>query len=151
MSVDLPFYLLDPAHLNGSPAAAADKAGAEREGRRVGVDEMMSIDLVVCGSVAVNRLGARIGKGAGYSDLEVALLIEAGLVTDRTVIVAPVHQLQLIEEQIPEMAHDFRVDLIVTPAEVIRCPRSPRPSGLVWEQLSPEQVAAIPALAQRRS
>lgn len=58
---------------------------------------MRPIDVVVCGSVAVNRFGARIGKGAGYSDLEVALLIEAGLVTDDTAIVAPVHGRQVIE------------------------------------------------------
>ncbi|MER3460903.1 MAG: hypothetical protein C4303_07295 [candidate division GAL15 bacterium] len=27
------------------------------------------VDLVVCGSVAVNPVGARVGKGGGYSDL----------------------------------------------------------------------------------
>ena len=41
---------------------------------------MPTLDLVVCGSVAVNADGARVGKGAGYSDLELALLTEAGLV-----------------------------------------------------------------------
>jgi 5-formyltetrahydrofolate cyclo-ligase len=30
---------------------------------------------VVCGSVAVNRQGARVGKGGGFSDLEFALLV----------------------------------------------------------------------------
>lgn len=112
---------------------------------------MRPIDIVVCGSVAVNRSGARIGKGAGYSDLEVALLIEAGLVTEKTVIVAPVHRLQVIEDDIPETEHDFGVDLIVTPDEVIRCTDRRRPRGLVWEDLTPEKIAAIPVLARRRS
>ena len=111
---------------------------------------MRPIDIVICGSVAVNRSGARIGKGAGYSDLEVALLTEAGLVTEHTVIVAPVHRLQIVDEAIPETSHDFRVNLIVTPDEVIRCANPRQPTGVVWSDLSEEQVAAIPVLALRR-
>ncbi|MEV6496805.1 5-formyltetrahydrofolate cyclo-ligase [Streptomyces prunicolor] len=145
-----PFYLLDPEKLTLSPEEAAEKKGAAQVARRVGVDEVQPIDIVVCGSVAVNRSGARIGKGAGYSDLEVALLIEAGLVTEKTVIVAPVHQLQVIDDEIPETEHDFSVDYIVTPSEVIPCPNRRRPRGLVWGDLTPEKIAAIPVLAQRR-
>ncbi|WP_406391344.1 5-formyltetrahydrofolate cyclo-ligase [Streptomyces sp. NBC_00882] len=145
-----PFYLLDPKNLTLSPEEAAEKKGAAQVARRVGVEEVEPIDIVVCGSVAVNRSGARIGKGAGYSDLEVALLIEAGLVTESTVIVAPVHALQVIEDDIPETEHDFSVDYIVTPGEVIPCPNRRRPRGLVWEDLTPEKIAAIPVLARRR-
>ena len=144
-----PFYLLHPDALPTPPEQAADKKGAAQVARRIGVEDMQTIDVVICGSVAVNRSGARIGKGAGYSDLEVALLIEAGLVTDQTVIVAPVHQLQVIDEDIPETAHDFSVDLIVTPDEVIECPRRHRPQGVIWEDLTAEKVAAIPVLASR--
>ncbi|MFD5114773.1 MULTISPECIES: 5-formyltetrahydrofolate cyclo-ligase [unclassified Streptomyces] len=145
-----PFYLLDPDSLGLPAEKAAEKKGASQVARRVGVDDMAPIDLVVCGSVAVNRSGARIGKGAGYSDLEVALLIEAGLVTDRTVIVAPVHGLQVVEEEIPETEHDFSVDYIVTPDEVIPCANPRRPRGLVWGDLTPEKIAAIPVLAARQ-
>lgn len=142
-----PFFQLDPAGLDIPAEQAAAKEGAERAARRVGVKEMSSIDLVICGSVAVNRAGARIGKGAGYSDLEVALLIEAGLVTDKTIIVAPVHQLQVVDEEIPEAGHDFSVDLIITPDGVIECPHRRRPRGLVWDNLTPEKIQAIPVLA----
>ncbi|WP_091105992.1 5-formyltetrahydrofolate cyclo-ligase [Nonomuraea pusilla] len=145
-----PFYLLDPSSLDVPPDEAAGKEGARRIAPRVGVDQMRPIDLVVCGSVAVNRSGARIGKGAGYSDLEVALLIEAGLVTPETVIVAPVHRLQVIDEDIPEAEHDFRVDYIVTPEELISCPRSRRPKGIMWDDLRVDQIAEIPVLAARR-
>jgi 5-formyltetrahydrofolate cyclo-ligase len=141
-----PFYLLDPASLSLLPEEAAEKKGAEQIARRVGVDDMRPIDVVICGSVAVNRSGARIGKGAGYSDLEVALLIEAGLVTDETTIVAPVHQLQVIDQEIPETEHDFSIDLIVTPEEAIPCEGRRRPSGIVWEDLTAEKVEAIPVL-----
>ncbi|MGW6721722.1 5-formyltetrahydrofolate cyclo-ligase [Streptomyces sp. NPDC054995] len=146
-----PFFLLDPETLTVPAGEAAEKKGAAQVARRVGVDAMRPIDVVVCGSVAVNRSGARIGKGAGYSDLEVALLVEAGLVTESTVIVAPVHALQVLDEEIPETAHDFSVDYIVTPDEVIRCTNRRRPPGLVWDDLTAEKIAAIPVLAQRRA
>ena len=56
-----------------------------------------------------------LGKGAGYSDIEVALLAEAGLISERTMIATTVHDLQVLDEDLPEQVHDFRVDLIVTP------------------------------------
>ncbi len=146
-----PFYLLDPETLELPVEQAAEKKGASEVARRVGVEDMRPIDVVICGSVAVNRSGARIGKGAGYSDLEVALLIEAGLVTDETVIVAPVHQLQVVDGEIPETEHDFSVDLIITPDEVIECPNRRRPRGLVWNDLTAEKIKAIPVLAAQAS
>jgi len=73
------------------------------------------------GRVAVNRRGTRLGKGAGYSDIEVALLQEAGLIGPSTVIVTTVHPLQVIDEVMPETEYDFSVDLIATPGEVIEC------------------------------
>ncbi|MBB2943272.1 5-formyltetrahydrofolate cyclo-ligase [Actinoplanes lutulentus] len=144
-----PFYKLSPEELKVPPEEAADKRGAQSAAPRVAVSEMSPIDIVICGSVAVNRSGTRIGKGAGYSDLEVALLIEAGLITDSTIIVAPVHHLQVIEDQIPETDHDFSVDLIVTPDEVIPCSPRRRPTGLVRSDLTPDIVEAIPALGIR--
>jgi 5-formyltetrahydrofolate cyclo-ligase family len=72
------------------------------------------VDLVICGSVVVNHQGVRIGKGGGFSDLEVALLIEAGVLRPSTVLVTTVHPLQVVDEPLPETVHDFRVDLIVT-------------------------------------
>lgn len=139
-----PFYVLDPDQLDDRPAAV--EAGADGDVPRVGVAQMRPIDVVVCGSVAVNRQGVRIGKGAGYSDLEVALLSEAGLVTDETTIVAPVHDLQVLDDEIPRGEHDFAVDLIVTPTEVIECERSPRPSGVIWKDLPQAKIDAIPIL-----
>ncbi|GAA2112090.1 5-formyltetrahydrofolate cyclo-ligase [Streptomyces synnematoformans] len=144
-----PFYLLDPARLPVGPAEAASSKTAARVAPRVAVDSLATVDLVVLGSVAVNRDGVRIGKGAGYSDLEFAFLTEAGLVTPGTVVVTTVHELQVLDQALPATQHDVGVDLIVTPSEVISCPRAHRPSGLVWEHLSPEKIAAIPVLAER--
>jgi 5-formyltetrahydrofolate cyclo-ligase len=111
---------------------------------------MRPVDMVVCGSVAVNRDGTRLGKGAGYSDLEVALLAEAGLIGPGTVIVTTVDPLQVIGEPIPEAGHDFSVDLIISTRDVIRCSPPRRPAGLDWDLLPASMIAAIPVLAARQ-
>jgi 5-formyltetrahydrofolate cyclo-ligase len=77
------------------------------------------------------------------------LLQEAGLLSPETLIVTTVHGLQVVDDELPESAHDFRVYLIVTPEGIIRCPPHPRPRGIVWEHLDEEKIAAIPVLATR--
>jgi 5-formyltetrahydrofolate cyclo-ligase len=98
------FILLDPDRLGVPPRRAASIAGSARVGRRVRVAELHPVDLVVCGSVAVNRQGARVGKGGGFSDLEFALLGEAGLIGPGTVVATTVHPLQVLEERCPRPA-----------------------------------------------
>jgi 5-formyltetrahydrofolate cyclo-ligase len=149
LAAERPFILLDPGRLDAPPRRAASIAGSARAGRRVGVAELQPVDLVVCGSVAVNRQGARVGKGGGFSDLEFALLAEAGLVGADTVVATTVHPLQVLDEALPETDHDFRLDLIVAGEEVITCRRTRRPQGILWEHLDAAKVAAIPALAAR--
>jgi 5-formyltetrahydrofolate cyclo-ligase len=146
---DLPFCVLDPASLTVPPVEAASRRTAARIAPKIALEQMPPIDMVVCGSVAVNRQGARLGKGAGYSDIEVALLQEAGLIGPDTVIATTVHPLQVVGEALPETEHDFSMDLIVTPDEVIECGPPRRPSGLYWEHLTEDKIAAIPILAAR--
>lgn len=149
LAAQQPFFALDPAGLGESPAAAASREHAARHARKIAVEEMRRVDLVVCGSVAVNRRGTRLGKGGGYSDIEIALLQEAGRIGPSTVIVTTVHPLQVIDDPMPETEHDFSVDLIVTPGEVIECEPQRRPTGLYWNNLTPAKIAAIPLLAAR--
>jgi 5-formyltetrahydrofolate cyclo-ligase len=130
-------------------ATEATIKGAMREGRPTAIDDMEPVDLVVCGSVAVNHEGARVGKGGGYSDLEFGLLVEAGLVGDRTVIVTTVHPLQVLDEELPETEHDFRVDLIATPSAVVETGARKRPPGILWEHLDDDKIAAVPILRGR--
>ena len=145
-----PFLLLDPQVLEVPPRRAASIAGADRHGQPLGVDLVPCLDLVVCGSVCVNPEGTRIGKGGGYSDLEMALGIEAGWIDDDTRIATTVHPIQVVDSELPETDHDFRVDLMVTPDEVIRSPRRRRPPGILWEDLDTGKIDAVPALAARR-
>src|SRR4029434_2016707 len=59
---DKPFIELDPKRLKCSAYAASSSQCAAQYGRPVTLDQVKKIDLVVCGSVAVNRQGARVGK-----------------------------------------------------------------------------------------
>lgn len=79
----LPFFRLDPAELDGEPEALAAHRTVTTVAPEVAVSDMQAIELVVCGSVAVNLAGVRIGKGAGYSDIEVGLLSQARLIGHR--------------------------------------------------------------------
>jgi 5-formyltetrahydrofolate cyclo-ligase len=130
---------------------ADDATIKARDARPTSLDELERIDLIVCGTVAVNRDGVRIGKGGGYSDLEFGLLVERGLVGEQTAIATTVHPLQLVDGELPETDHDFRVDLIVTPTETIATTRTPRPPGILWHHLDLDKIAAIPVLAGTRS
>ncbi|MEM9165066.1 MAG: 5-formyltetrahydrofolate cyclo-ligase [Cyanobacteria bacterium P01_F01_bin.4] len=131
-------------------SAAANMRGAMIHGRLVAFDEMQSIDLVVVGCVAAATNGGRTGKGAGYADLELAMLSEFGLVQVTTPIVTTVHSLQVVPpEQLPMQAHDWALDYIITPERVIPTHNSyPKPQGLNWDTLQPEQIKKIPILRQ---
>lgn len=119
-----PFYLLDPTKLTEPFEQVATGSGAAKVAPMVDVGEMQPVDLIVCGSVAVNREGVRLGKGAGYSDTEVALLTESGLVSPKIVAVTTVHRIQALDQRLPEAIRDFRLDLVVTPDETIESGRS---------------------------
>ncbi|MGA4841295.1 5-formyltetrahydrofolate cyclo-ligase [Streptomyces sp. G45] len=150
LATEKPFYFLDPNALTIPPREAAERRTATRHATPVDLTEMLPIDLIICGSVAVNHQGVRLGKGAGYADIEVALLQEAGLMGPGTLIATTVHELQVVDREIPESAHDFRVDLIVTPDRIITCPPHERPQGVYWESVSQEMIAEIPALKSRK-
>jgi len=144
---DQPFIELDPKKLKCSPYAASSIKGAGQFGRLVALDQVQKIDLVVCGSVAVNRRGARVGKGGGFSDLEFALLTERKLIGPKTPIVTSVHPLQIVDEEIPMTEHDIPLSAIVTPDEMIEIKTSfPRPTGIYWNMLPEEKIDAIPVL-----
>jgi len=149
-----PFFLLDPDHLADPPRKAASIAGASRSARRVAVDDLGPVDLVVTGCVAVGEDGARLGKGGGFADLEFALATAAGLIGPDTVVVTTVHELQVRPaDVIPCTVHDAPVDLVVTPDRVIDCRgvRGPRPvEGIRWAELTEAKIAAIPLLTALR-
>lgn len=74
---------------------AISRRGIEYDGKAIGINEEIKIDLLVLGSVAVSKQGYRIGKGRGYADLEFGILQEMKAVTEATVIVTLVHDCQV--------------------------------------------------------
>ncbi|HEV8673448.1 MAG TPA: 5-formyltetrahydrofolate cyclo-ligase [Methylomirabilota bacterium] len=141
------FLELDPERLGKRALQAAAIKGAERLGRPVGLEAVPPVDLVVCGSVAVNAKGARVGKGGGFADLEYALLAETGKVGPATPIVTTVHPLQMVPQALEMRSHDLPVDVVVTPDGLIPLkPAYPRPRGLYPSELSDDKVAEIPVL-----
>ena len=108
---------------------------------------MPEVDLVLCGAVAVNLSGARIGKGGGFSDLEYGILIDAGKIDDHTTVATTVHPIQIVREHLQSTAHDLPVDVIATPRAVIEVERThERPRGILWDHLQPPQIREIPIL-----
>jgi 5-formyltetrahydrofolate cyclo-ligase len=117
-------------------------------GKLVSFAEMEPIDLVIVGCVAAGPGGGRTGKGAGFADLELAMLKEFGLVQIDTPIVTTVHPLQIVaDSRLPMQAHDWALNWIITAEEVIETNTSyPRPIGLNWDSIRPEQLEQIPIL-----
>lgn len=145
-----PFIELDPERLKVSAYAASSIKGAFQHGRPVSLEEMKKIDLIVCGSVAVSRDGARVGKGGGYSDLEYALLREAKKVGPRTPILTTVHPLQIVNDDIPMTDHDIPLDAIITPKETLTLKREyDKPRGICWKLLPRDKIDAIPVLKSK--
>lgn len=146
------FIELDPRRLAKNIYSASSIKGAFEFGRQVAIKDMRPVELILCGSVAVRRDGARVGKGGGYSDLEFAIALEEGIVKRTTPILTTVHPLQIVTDEIELQPHDIPVDFIVTPQEIIECQtRIPRPRGLYWNALEKDKIAAIPVLRKRRN
>jgi 5-formyltetrahydrofolate cyclo-ligase len=143
-----PFRVLEPKGLSKKALReAATIKGAMRHGRVVALDELPEVDLVLCGSVAVNLSGARVGKGGGYSDLEYGILIDAGRIDDHTTVATTVHPIQIVREHLMMTAHDLPVDLVATPRAAIEVERQyERPRGVLWDHLQPPQIREIPTL-----
>jgi len=128
--------------------AGASMAGALRHGKPIRFEQMRAIDLVLVGCVAATSAGGRTGKGAGFADLELAMLREFGLVQSETPIATTIHGLQQVPEPLLEMqAHDWPLDWVITPDAAIATHTTlPRPTGLDWPTIQADQFADIPIL-----
>ncbi|XP_018321207.1 methenyltetrahydrofolate synthase domain-containing protein isoform X2 [Agrilus planipennis] len=129
--------------------SAVSRRGLDEKGKLINIDDKINLDLLVVGSVAVSKLGQRIGKGRGYADLEYAILKEMKAVDDSTVIVTLVHDCQVFEE-IPSnlfQPFDVPVDYIITPTQIIEVKTSlSRPPGIIWNLLSKRRLNVMPVL-----
>ena len=144
------FIKLDPSKIPSEKFhEAASIKGAFRYGMPVHPKEISQIDLIVAGSVAVDKKGRRIGKGGGYSDLEYAIGREFGFVKEDVIILTTVHPLQIMDGDLPETDHDFRIDIILTPDEIIPTHRKEgRPKGIMRGHLTEQKISEVPILKE---
>lgn len=118
------YLYLEGKNLDGKEREASTKEGAFIHcSRFFDFGECSSfdiaIDMVVEGSVGVDRFGNRIGKGKGYGDREIEDLFNKNLINEKTPLVTTIHPFQLID-YIPTESHDRKLNMIVSTDEVIR-------------------------------
>lgn len=126
--------------------------------------------MLVLGAVVASKAGQRIGRGNGYVDLDFGILSKAGAITDKTIIVATVHDEQVnklnrnsgesrtkffssqlqVCDTLPEdlfTEYDVPIDMIVTPTVVFRVEKKlKRPAGIYWSHLSERRLGIVPIL-----
>lgn len=142
------FLRLDPSEIEDVDHATTI-GGSSELGTQVSPEEMEPVDLIVSGSVAMTEKGERVGKGEGYSDLEFAILREFELVDDDTTTVSTVHEIQVVDEEIPTTPRDVPIDRIFTPERTVRSAvADTKPTGIDWSVLSEERLDEIPILRQ---
>lgn len=145
------FIELDSMKIKGKEKQASTIKGAFKYGRKIFPWEMEKIDLVVVGCVAVNKYGAKVGKAGGYSDLEYAIGREYKKVSENTPIATTVHQVQIIENEIPMQKHDISIDYIITQEKIIKTENIyEKPKGIYWDILTEEKIQSIPILKKLR-
>jgi 5-formyltetrahydrofolate cyclo-ligase len=141
------FMLLDPAMIPYDLAwHAAARANWPQFAIAVSLAELPAFDAIVTGCVAVTPAGKRAGKGAGYSDLEFAILRELGHAP--VPVVTTVHDIQVVED-FPVAPHDQPLSLIATPSRLIAVAEPlPAPGGIDWAQLPADALDAMPVLKE---
>eukprot|EP00543_Licmophora_paradoxa_P008769 CAMPEP_0202459388 /NCGR_PEP_ID=MMETSP1360-20130828/35203_1 /ASSEMBLY_ACC=CAM_ASM_000848 /TAXON_ID=515479 /ORGANISM="Licmophora paradoxa, Strain CCMP2313" /LENGTH=249 /DNA_ID=CAMNT_0049080439 /DNA_START=104 /DNA_END=853 /DNA_ORIENTATION=+ len=82
------------------------------------------LDLILVPGLAFDRQGHRCGQGKGYYDRFLAKMFE-GDTTKKPTLMAVCLEAQLLGDgdTIPTHEHDFTMEFIVTPKEIIECKR----------------------------
>lgn len=146
------FILLDPARIAPEHRQfAAWLDGLEYFGRPIALDEIRRrgrFDLLVTGASAVSLNGVRFGKGHGFFDLEWGMFTEVGVADESSPVIAVVHDVQVVEENLVPSETDILVDAVATPTRYLSVERGPRPRGIKWNLLEPGQLAATPPLQE---
>lgn len=143
------FIELDPRFLGNNLLRASTIKGAFKYGRQVHPKEMKKVDLIIAGSVAVNKKGGRIGKGGGYSDLEYAIGRQFGLVKKDTPLVTTVHPVQVLNLELLVKEHDVPIDYAVTSKTIHKTETElQKPSGVLWDILEDDKLKSIPILKE---
>lgn len=147
------FLLIEPGMVPpGAELYAAWLDGMEHFGRPITLEEIARrgrFDFMVTGASAVSVDGVRFGKGHGFFDLEWGMFTDLGLVDETTPVVAVVHDVQVVEENLIPSETDILVDYIATPTRLHKVERrAKRPRGVKWDLLDPRQIEDTPPLQE---
>ena len=139
------FLKINPKKIQNINQASTIK-GAFRYGEQVYPDEMEKVDVIIIGSVATNKQGAKIGKGGGFSDLEYAIGREFDIVNENTKTLSTVHPLQILDYILPMEKHDVPLDYIITRDDIITTNTAyKKPDGIDWDIIG-DKINEIPFL-----
>jgi len=141
------FHLLDPDRIDEADfEAAATLKTLPEYSTEIPLREMPQLDAIVTGCAAVTRTGKRCGKGAGYSDIEFALLRELGHAP--VPVATTVHDAQLVAD-FPIETNDLPLSMICTPTETIRIANPlPAPVSIDWNRITEEEQKQMTILAE---
>ena len=139
------FLELDPARIPPEKLKeAASLSKCQRWASEVPLSALPQLDAIVTGSVAVTPAGARCGKGEGYGDLELAILVELGHTPPP--IATTVHDDQWVEAFETEPT-DLKLAAIFTPTRShLTGASSAESTGIDWSKLSAERIEEMPIL-----
>lgn len=144
------FLKLDPKKI---PPDAIDDASqmsrCAKWAEQTDLKDLPQMDAIVTGCVAVTSTGRRAGKGAGYSDIEFAILRELG--HDAAPVATTVNDVQIVGA-FPIESNDLPLTLIATPTQTIRMDKSlPPPSCIEWDRLTDQDLEDMPVLHELRT
>ncbi len=83
---------------------------------------------------------------------ETGIFRELGTIGQKTPMATTIHSRQLVAEpRVVMQAHDSPLDYIATEAElIVTGNRDPRPQGVDWDAVQPDQFDSIPFLTELR-
>ena len=146
------FVLLEPSRIAREHTQFASWLdGMEYFGSPISLEEIASrgrFDFMATGASAVSVNGVRFGKGHGFFDLEWGMFTDTGVADERTPVIAVVHDVQVVEEELQPSETDILVDAVATPTRYLNVQRGQRPKGIKWNLLEPGQLMATPPLQE---
>jgi 5-formyltetrahydrofolate cyclo-ligase len=144
------FVLLEPSRIAREHTLFASWLdGLEHFGRSISLEEIADrgrFDFIATGASAVSVNGVRFGKGHGFFDLEWGMFTDIAVGDERTPVIAVVHDVQVVQEDLDPSETDILVDAVATPTRYFNVTRAQRPKGIKWHLLEPEQLSGTPPL-----
>ncbi len=144
------FLKLDPAKIPYDAINdASQMSRCAKWAEPVPLKDLPQMDAIVTGCVAVTDTGRRAGKGAGYSDIEFAILRELG--HDAVPVATTVNDVQLVVA-FPVESNDLPLTVIATPTRTIRVQAPPPPpTGIEWNRLTDQDLQDMPVLMELKA